>query len=396
MPPKKGTVLRGFQVDLESDVPVPEQIMASLQKNQVRVMDLFREWDEDGNGLITKKEFCHAMPRLGIVAPSREFELLFDTFDPDGSGAIDMKELQKGLRRKPAQDPAKETKNAAASQKKNAKTLQEQMLADLKKILQKKMLVLQKLFKEWDEDGNTAWLPNRRLWQCPSSAPAPPQGAPGGSLWVVRPSKRRDQATNSANHCLECSISPAPKSPISVLSSHPGSGSVNRKEWHKAMPAIGIQTTREMLDVLFDAFDEDGSGEIEFAELQARLVHAAMHCTSYTLHTLLLHCAVTRRRRCASRACSARLLLCCPWHPSSTHPRPARPAPPASPPPCCWAVRLRVGRRKTLQPSSRHSAPWRRRRRAAAAAAAAATAAEVEAKARRRRSGLPWPGAAAL
>ena len=158
MPPKKGTVLRGFQVDLESDVPVPEQIMASLQKNQVRVMDLFREWDEDGNGLITKKEFCHAMPRLGIVAPSREFELLFDTFDPDGSGAIDMKELQKGLRRKPAQDPAKETKNAAASQKKNAKTLQEQMLADLKKILQKKMLVLQKLFKEWDEDGNTAWL----------------------------------------------------------------------------------------------------------------------------------------------------------------------------------------------------------------------------------------------
>lgn len=45
------------------------------------------------------------------------------------------------------------------------------------------------------------------------------------------------------------------------------------------MPAIGIQTTREMLDVLFDAFDEDGSGEIEFAELQARLVHAAMHCT---------------------------------------------------------------------------------------------------------------------
>ena len=85
------------------------------------------------------------------------------------------------------------------------------------------------------------------------------------------------------------------------FSYHPGSGSVNRKEWHKAMPAIGIQTTREMLDVLFDAFDEDGSGEIEFAELQARLVHAAMHCTSYTLHTLLLHCAVTRRRRCASR-----------------------------------------------------------------------------------------------
>ena len=205
MAPKKGTVLRGFQVDLESDVPVPEQIMASLQKNQVRVMDLFREWDEDGNGLITKKEFCHAMPRLGIVAPSREFELLFDTFDPDGSGAIDMKELQKGLRRKPAQDPAKETKNAAASQKKNAKTLQEQMLADLKKILQKKMLVLQKLFKEWDEDGNTAWLAKSP----PSAVPQLSSCASAGRawrLWAASHSQAERPATASATRVglLQC------------------------------------------------------------------------------------------------------------------------------------------------------------------------------------------------
>merc|ERR1719149_74907 len=128
------------------------------------------------------------MPRLGIVAPSKEFELLFDTFDPDGSGAIDMKELQKGLRRKSASpEPAKEPAKKVAAK---PPTLQEKMIAELKKTLQKKMRVLQVLFKEWDEDG---------------------------------------------------------------------SGSVNRREWHKAMPVIGIQTTKDMLDVLFDAFDEDGS-----------------------------------------------------------------------------------------------------------------------------------------
>ncbi len=69
------------------------------------------------------------------------------------------------------------------------------------------------------------------------------------------------------------------------------------------MPVIGIQTTKDMLDVLFDAFDEDGSGEIGLAELQARLSHAELHCvcTALAPHA---HCACIRvcRRRCASRA----------------------------------------------------------------------------------------------
>ena len=36
---------------------------------QVRVIDLFREWDEDGDGTVSKKEFRKAMPLLGFDAP---------------------------------------------------------------------------------------------------------------------------------------------------------------------------------------------------------------------------------------------------------------------------------------------------------------------------------------
>tara|TARA_B100000767_G_C19274370_1_gene332740 strand:+ start:185 stop:313 length:129 start_codon:yes stop_codon:yes gene_type:complete len=32
----------------------------------VRVIDLFREWDENGSGAVTKKEFRVAMPLLGL------------------------------------------------------------------------------------------------------------------------------------------------------------------------------------------------------------------------------------------------------------------------------------------------------------------------------------------
>ena len=52
-------------------------------------------------------------------------------------------------------------------------------------------------------------------WQCPSSAPVPPQGAPDGSGQLrtprVRPSHR------GLSHCLGCSSQPPPESPVSLL-----------------------------------------------------------------------------------------------------------------------------------------------------------------------------------
>ena len=32
----------------------------------MRVIDLFREWDEDGDGTVSKKEFRKAVPMLGL------------------------------------------------------------------------------------------------------------------------------------------------------------------------------------------------------------------------------------------------------------------------------------------------------------------------------------------
>ena len=51
---------------------------------------------------------------------------------------------------------------------------------------------------------------------------------------------------------------------------------VPMKEWRKAMPAVGIQNSDEMIGKLFELFDEDGSGEIEFMELRAALRKPAM------------------------------------------------------------------------------------------------------------------------
>ena len=65
----------------------------------MRVIDLFREWDEDNNGKVTRAEFHKAMPLLGLDVPAAEVDALFDSWDPDGSGILEQSEVQKQLRR---------------------------------------------------------------------------------------------------------------------------------------------------------------------------------------------------------------------------------------------------------------------------------------------------------
>ena len=75
------------------------QLQEALSANAVRVIDLFREWDSDGSGGVTLKEFRRAMPLLGLEATAAEGDALYASWDADGSGLIEVKELQRLLRR---------------------------------------------------------------------------------------------------------------------------------------------------------------------------------------------------------------------------------------------------------------------------------------------------------
>ena len=46
-----------------------DQLRDALVTNAVRVIDLFREWDEDGDGTVSKKEFRKAVIHLGLEVP---------------------------------------------------------------------------------------------------------------------------------------------------------------------------------------------------------------------------------------------------------------------------------------------------------------------------------------
>ena len=47
-----------------------------------------------------------------------------------------------------------------------------------------------------------------------------------------------------------------------------GDGEISRREFHEAMPKLGLEVSKKAIDELFDQWDSDGGGSLEFKELQ--------------------------------------------------------------------------------------------------------------------------------
>ena len=85
-------------LDEHSVKSVSEQIRDFLKFNKARVIDLFKAWDVDDDGSISKQEFRTAMALLGVKAHPRVVDSLFSMFDTDDSGELDFEELDRILR----------------------------------------------------------------------------------------------------------------------------------------------------------------------------------------------------------------------------------------------------------------------------------------------------------
>ena len=76
---------------------VQVQLFELLKGNSNRVLELFKEWDTDGNGAVDKMELRKGIAGLGYSVPKKEIDFLFDCFDKDGSGEIAYGEFKKML-----------------------------------------------------------------------------------------------------------------------------------------------------------------------------------------------------------------------------------------------------------------------------------------------------------
>ena len=108
--------------------------------------ELFKNWDKDGNGYITKAEFEEALPALGFNMPPSEMEALFNALDDDGSGEITLREMDRRLRKK---DPVEgEVAKSLLFSERSAgfKEIHKMLFKNGKKVLEG--------FKKWDDNKN--------------------------------------------------------------------------------------------------------------------------------------------------------------------------------------------------------------------------------------------------
>ena len=85
------------KLSYENEKTIQEQLHDVLQEHSVKLIDLFRDWDDDGNGALDKKEMRQGIAALGYEAPRKEVDALFDSIDKDGSGWIEFDEFKKAL-----------------------------------------------------------------------------------------------------------------------------------------------------------------------------------------------------------------------------------------------------------------------------------------------------------
>jgi Ca2+-binding EF-hand superfamily protein len=126
--------LTNFVLDERAEAaPAAEQIMAALSEHAGKVLDLFRSWDDNSDGQVTRAEFCAAMRALGLKVPRTVLQDMFSTWDNDNSGILTLSELTSTLR-------------AAATVLKNLERLRDKLSRRQAKATQ--------LFREWDENGD--------------------------------------------------------------------------------------------------------------------------------------------------------------------------------------------------------------------------------------------------
>ena len=98
----ESNLVQGLDLDEDNLDRLCSQLSDAMAAKHLRVIDIFREWDDDNNGLVSKAEFRKAMPMLGLDVTLKKLDTLFDSWDKDGSGVIELKELNQLLRQKHA------------------------------------------------------------------------------------------------------------------------------------------------------------------------------------------------------------------------------------------------------------------------------------------------------
>ena len=77
---------------------IAQQLQLIVRENYLRLLDVFKKWDVNHDGRVSRYEFAEALQSLGYSAPRADCDRAFDEFDDDASGYLDYTEIHRKLR----------------------------------------------------------------------------------------------------------------------------------------------------------------------------------------------------------------------------------------------------------------------------------------------------------
>ena len=200
-----------------------EELRDSLVSDAKRIIDLFRAFDINGDGKVTKAEFRAALPMLGFDASNGpNLDLVFDAMDAQGKqdGELEYEELERALRRTDIV---------------------------LKKELQAGAVAFD-MGVEQAFDLRKTHLPSDGIVKAPLREATVEA--------MARSIKFNAARVTDLLKSLDIN----------------GDGFVTKREFREALPLLGFgQGGHSAIDALFDQLDASGDGKLEYAELAAKL-----------------------------------------------------------------------------------------------------------------------------
>jgi hypothetical protein len=77
---------------------LPRVLAERLSKAWGKVSQLFRAWDSNGDGQVSRREFTGGLDTLGLPVSPLEVDAFFLRYDPDGSGKLSLREIEAAIR----------------------------------------------------------------------------------------------------------------------------------------------------------------------------------------------------------------------------------------------------------------------------------------------------------
>lgn len=211
---KDGSLLQGIDLSAADPSAVPGLVREIMGSKLLRVIDVFRQLDDDDSGFIDGPEFAKGLKEMGCAAPPAAVGALFASLDPDGSGLIEYDELHEVLVRSVQESPELPPLELEA---KNPIALRTAPLAK--------------------KDAN--------LFQgAVDLANAAPEALPG----LIR-----DALNAKLTRVID----------LFRQLDDDASGTIDAREFAKGLREMGLNAPKEAIGAIFDSFNEDGGAFIE-------------------------------------------------------------------------------------------------------------------------------------